>query len=54
VACQVPDNTCSHDLANSQRPRHGSALAPSYDLDNHLIHVGTAAGVFYAVPVPLP
>ena len=24
------------------------------DLDNGLVHVGTAAGVFYAVQVPLP
>jgi hypothetical protein len=28
--------------------------APSYDRDNSLIHVGTAAGIFYAVAVPLP
>jgi outer membrane protein assembly factor BamB len=28
--------------------------APSYDLVNGLVHVGTAAGVFYAVQVPLP
>jgi len=28
--------------------------APSYDLGNGLVHVGTAAGVFYAVQVPLP
>ena len=27
--------------------------APSYDRDNDLIHVGTAAGIFYAVAVPL-
>jgi hypothetical protein len=33
----------------------GSAAvgAPSYDRDNDLIHVGTEAGVFYAVDVPL-
>jgi hypothetical protein len=28
--------------------------APSYDLAHGLVHVGTAAGVFYAVQVPLP
>jgi outer membrane protein assembly factor BamB len=28
--------------------------APSFDLVNGLVHVGTAAGVFYAVQVPLP
>jgi hypothetical protein len=28
--------------------------APSFDRDNNLVHVGTAAGIFYAVLVPLP
>jgi hypothetical protein len=28
--------------------------APSYDLTHGLVHVGTAAGIFYAVAVPLP
>ena len=28
--------------------------APSFDLVNGLVHVGTASGVFYAVQVPLP
>ncbi len=28
--------------------------APSLDWENNLIHVGTEAGVFYAVEVPLP
>jgi hypothetical protein len=28
--------------------------APSYDLASGLVHVGTAAGIFYAVAVPLP
>jgi PQQ-like domain len=28
--------------------------APSYDKDNQLVHVGSAAGIFYAVQVPLP
>ena len=28
--------------------------APSYDLVHGLVHVGTAAGIFYAVQVPLP
>ncbi len=34
----------------------GTALvgAPSYDRETGLLHVGTAAGVFYAVQVPLP
>jgi hypothetical protein len=34
----------------------GSAVvgAPSLDRDNSLVHVGTEAGVFYAVSVPLP
>jgi hypothetical protein len=34
----------------------GTALvgAPSYDRDTGLVHVGTAAGIFYAVQVPLP
>ena len=34
----------------------GTALvgAPSYDLENGLVHVGTAAGIFYSVQVPLP
>jgi hypothetical protein len=28
--------------------------APSFDRENNLVHVGTAAGIFYAVLVPLP
>ena len=28
--------------------------APSYDRDLDLVHVGTEAGIFYAVQVPLP
>jgi hypothetical protein len=34
----------------------GSAVvgAPSLDRENNLIHVGTEAGIFYAVQVPPP
>ncbi len=28
--------------------------APSFDWENNLVHVGTEAGIFYAVSVPLP
>ena len=28
--------------------------APSLDWNNNLVHVGTEAGIFYAVEVPLP
>jgi hypothetical protein len=28
--------------------------APSYDRVHNLVHVGTEAGIFYAVQVPLP
>lgn len=37
-------------------PLFGSSTvgAPSFDRENNLIHVGSEAGVFYAVQVPLP
>jgi hypothetical protein len=42
-------------VVNSEPLGDGTAVvgAPSYDRDNSLIHVGTAAGIFYAVAVPL-
>ena len=42
-------------LSNTVQLGDGMATvgAPSYDLVNALVHVGTAAGIFYAVHVPL-
>lgn len=43
-------------VVNSEPLGDGTAAvgAPSYDRDSGLIHVGTVAGIFYAIAVPLP
>jgi hypothetical protein len=47
AACGAPKSVVLGDGA-------ATVGAPSFDLVNGLVHVGTAAGVFYAVAVPLP